>query len=210
MLRQRGQELGDGRWVAKPAERNRGAILEVLQRVVPPRAVVLEIASGTGQHAVHFARAMPSWSWQPSDPDPDLRASIAQWSRVEGLANVAAPLALDVHEQPWPVERADAVVCINMIHVAPWSATPALCSGAAAVLPAGGVLILYGPYRRGGRHTAPSNESFDADLRARDPRWGVRDLEQVAAEAARAGLDLEQTVEMPANNLSVVFRRRAA
>ncbi|HYG87490.1 MAG TPA: DUF938 domain-containing protein [Azospirillum sp.] len=188
---------------APAAGRNRDPILAVLRRVLPERGTVLEVAGGTGQHAAHFAAALPDLVWQPTDPDPAHRASIAAWT--EGLPNVRPPLALDATRRPWPVERADAVLCINMIHIAPWAACLGLLGGAAEVLAPGAPLVLYGPYRRGGAHTAPSNAAFDADLRARNPEWGVRDLE--AVETAAAGFVLEEVVEMPANNLTVVFRR---
>ncbi len=190
------------------AERNKGPITAVLRTVLPARGLVLEIASGTGQHVVHFARALPELTWQPSELDAELRLSIAALAAQEGLANVRPPLDLDVQRLPWPVAHADAIVCINMIHIAPWSAAEALVAGAGQVLPAGGVLYLYGPYREGGRHTAPSNEAFDASLRAQDPAWGVREREAVEALAEKHGLALEKRVAMPANNLSLVFRRR--
>ena len=193
---------------APAAERNKGPILEVLRRVLPASGLVLEVASGTGQHVVHFARHLPGLDWQPSDADPRALDSVAAWIAHAGVANIRAPLALDVVNRPWPVREADAVVCINMIHIAPWHAAGALVEGAGGVLPAGGVLFLYGPFRRGGRHTAPGNEAFDADLRARNPEWGVRDLEAVGELAADNGFMLQELVPMPANNLSVVFRRR--
>ena len=188
------------------AERNKGPILTVLKRVLPTRGLVLEIASRTGQHIVHFAQCMPHLTWQPSDPDPELRSSIRAWIAQTGVSNARAPLELDVRRQPWPVDAADAVVCINMIHIAPWAATTALMAGAARLLPATGVLVLYGPYRREGRHTAPSNEAFDRQLRASNPDWGVRDLEAVIVAAASHGLTLQDVTTMPANNLCVVFR----
>jgi SAM-dependent methyltransferase len=186
-------------------ERNKGPILEVLQRVLPRRGTVLEIASGTGQHIVHFAQALPETSWQPSDPEADHRASILARTVAAGLTNVAPPLTLDVRQRPWPAQ-ADAILCINMIHIAPWDAALALLSEAGRLLPANGVLYLYGPYRRDGRDTAPSNADFDADLRRRNPEWGVRDLQDVQHHAADAGLVLQEVVAMPANNLSVIFR----
>jgi SAM-dependent methyltransferase len=191
---------------AAAAERNKDAILEVLRRVLPEEGLILEVASGTGQHVAHFALALPALEWQPSDPDPDHLESIRAW--LEGLANVRAPLELDVLRRPWPIERADAVLCSNMIHVAPWAAAEALVAGAGEVLGAGGPLILYGPFKRHGRHTALSNEAFDASLRESDSEWGVRDLEAVETVAAAGGFQLEEVVEMPANNLSVVLRRR--
>ncbi|HVL58649.1 MAG TPA: DUF938 domain-containing protein [Burkholderiaceae bacterium] len=192
---------------APAAERNKQPILQVLRDVLPPAGLVLEVGSGTGQHAVHFAAELPQLRWQPSDPDPAARDSIRQWIADAGAANVEPPLELDVRREPWPLARADAVVAINVIHIAPWEAAKSLIAGAARILPPGGVLFLYGPYRRGGAHTAPSNAAFDAQLRAQDPRWGVRDLEDVEALAAASDLSLDRIVEMPANNLSVVFVR---
>ncbi|WP_028228321.1 DUF938 domain-containing protein [Paraburkholderia ferrariae] len=193
---------------APAAGRNAAPILDVLRGVLPARGTVLEIASGTGQHAVHFAAALPDLVWQPSDADPRARASIEAWRAQAGLANLRAPLELDVLREPWPIEAFDALVCINMIHIAPWEAAVALMHGAGARLPAGGVLATYGPYRRGGAHTAPGNEAFDADLRARDPAWGVRDMEAVEALAHAQGLVCEARVPMPANNFTLVFRKR--
>jgi SAM-dependent methyltransferase len=190
---------------APAAERNRDAILAVLTRVLPESGVVLEIASGTGQHAVHCAAALPRVVWQPSDPDAASRDSIAAWRAYAGLANVNPPLALNVMNEDWGIDAADALVCVNMIHISPWQATEALIRGASQRLRAGGVLYLYGPYRRNGAHTALSNEAFDAQLRATDPRWGVRDLEAVRALAEAGGFTLSEIVEMPANNLSVIF-----
>lgn len=195
----------DARRFATATQRNREPILAVLRRVLPPAGVVLEVASGTGEHAASFARALPALRWQPSDPDAEARASIAAW--CAGLANVASPLALDACADVWSIARADAIVCINMVHIAPWAACEGLLRGAARVLPGGGPLYLYGPYRVGGAPTAPSNAAFDADLRARDPAWGVRDLEAVVAAAEAVGLRFVERVAMPANNLSVVFRR---
>jgi SAM-dependent methyltransferase len=191
-------------------ERNKQPILEVLQRVLPPAGTVLEIASGTGQHVMHFARALPKLIWQPSEADAAGREAIHERLRAAPLANVREPLALDVHDAAWPRIAADAIVCINMIHVAPWTATEGLLEHAGRVLASGKPLILYGPYQRGGRHTAPSNEAFDASLRARDPAWGVRDLGEVTALAQRHGFELAEVVEMPANNLTVVLRRVVA
>ncbi|BAN23262.1 putative uncharacterized protein [Caballeronia insecticola] len=193
---------------APAAERNRDAILSVLTRVLPPVGVVLEIASGTGQHAVHCAAALPQIVWQPSDPDAASRDSIAAWRAHAGLANLGAPLALDVRSDDWGIGDVAAIVCINMIHIAPWEAAEALFRGAGAHLGAGGVLYLYGPYRRNGAHTAPSNEAFDAQLRANDPRWGVRGMETVEELGAQAGLMLKEVVPMPANNFSLVFEKR--
>jgi hypothetical protein len=181
----------------------------VLERVLPARGVVLEIASGTGEHAVAFASALPALVLQPSDVDPDALASTEAWRRHSALPNVRPALALDVHALPWSLPEApDAVLCSNMIHIAPWSACLALLDGAAAALAPGAPLVLYGPFCEGGIHTAPSNAAFDASLRERDPRWGVRDQLEVAAEAAARGLDLEEVVSMPANNRILVLRRR--
>lgn len=187
--------------------RNRDPILDVLRRMLPPRGLVLEIASGSGEHAAYFAEKMPSLTWQPSDPDSDALASIAAHRATVSAPNLLPPLQLDVTAATWPVQRADAIVCCNMIHIAPWAACEGLIAGAGRVLPAGGVLYLYGPYKIGGRHTAPSNAAFDADLRARNPQWGIRDLDAVTALAESRGLLRLDTVAMPANNLSVIFRR---
>ena len=208
MLRQRGEKLADGKWFIAAAERNKGPILDVLSRVLPRRGAVLEIASGTGQHVVHFAKALSKLTWQPSDPDAELRESIALRIREEQRSNVNSPIDLDVTKLPWPLQTADAVVAINLIHVAPWSATLALFEGARALLSAEHVLFLYGPYRRFGLHTSESNAQFDLDLRAHNPEWGLRDLEAVSDIAAGAGFVLTETVEMPANNFSLIFKRR--
>lgn len=189
------------------AERNKEPIREVLQRVLPAQGLVLEIASGPGTHVAHFAPAMPDLQWQPSERDADLRQAIEARRQEEALTNVRAPLALDLLQSDWPLDRADAIVCINLTHVAPWAATPALFAGAARILPADGIVVLYGPFRRGGQHTAPSNEQFDRALRARDPEWGLRDVEAVAQAAAEQGMALGEIVDMPANNLCLVFRR---
>jgi hypothetical protein len=180
----------------------------VLARVLPRRGLVLEIASGTGQHVVHFAKALSDLTWQPSDPDAELRESIALRVREEHRANVNSPIALDVTRLPWPLQTADAVVAINLIHVAPWLATLTLFEGAKALLSTEQVLFLYGPYRRFGHHTSEGNVQFDLDLRAHNPEWGLRDLEAVSDVAAGAGFVLVETVEMPANNFSLVFKRR--
>jgi len=188
-------------------ERNKEPIFEVLRRVLPARGTVLEVASGTGQHIVHFAGQLPGLQWLPSDPDHSCLRSIAARVGAAGLTNVADPVALDVLERPWPLDPVDAILCINMIHIAPWAAGLALLQESARLLPARGALYLYGPYRLGGQHTAPSNEAFDADLRSRNPEWGVRDLEEIELHAGQVGLALEEVVQMPANNLSVVLRR---
>ena len=208
MLRQRGEKQADGKWFIDSAERNKGPILDILARVLPRQGVVLEVASGTGQHVLHFAKALPGLAWQPSDPDPELRESIALRVKEQQLANVNRPIDLDVSRLPWPLQTADAVLCINMIHVAPWSATLALLEGTKALLPTQHVLFLYGPYRRFGQHTSKSNEQFDSDLRAHDPEWGLRELEAVSEAAASSGFVLAEVVEMPANNFSLIFKRR--
>ena len=188
-------------------ERNRDVILDVLRRVLPPAGLVVEVASGSGQHAAWFAAALTGLTWQPTDADPVARASIDAW-RAECEGRVLPAAAFDVMRDPWPVERCDAVVCINMVHISPWAATEGLVRGAAGALAPGGVLYLYGAYKRGGAHTAESNARFDEWLKARDPSYGVRDLEAVVALAEGEGFTLREVVEMPANNLSVVLARR--
>ena len=205
MLKLEGQKLDDRRWYTGSAERNKDPILNLLKRVLPHTGLILEIGSGTGQHVAYFAKALPELTWQPSDPDDELRQSIRSWTKLENLDNVRAPINLEVCSLPWPLTRADAVLCVNMIHVVPWAATGALFSGAKCVLDRGGCLVLYGPYRRFGRHTAASDEVFDARLRATDPSWGLRDLEKVIEIADQAGFRLAELVEMPANNLGVVL-----
>ena len=196
----------DRRRFSESTARNRGPILIVLERVLAKDAEVLEIASGAGEHAVSAARAMPRVVWQPSDPDPDSRASIAAWIAHEGLTNVLPPLAIDVRTDDWGISKAfDALVAINMIHIAPWEATPGLFRGAGRLLRPGGVLFLYGPFKRDGVHTTPSNEAFDQWLKQRDPAFGVRDLDDVTRVGEKNGLTFRETVAMPANNLSVVF-----
>ena len=197
----------DFRETAPAAERNKQPILEVLARVLPPRGLVLEIGSGTGQHVAHFARALPALTFQPSEMDVARHASIEAWVAEANLSNVKPPLAIDVTQHPWPVYAADAIVCINVIHISPWEATLGLMAGAGRILPTGGVLVTYGPYMRGGAHTSPGNEAFDASLRARNPLWGVRDIDKVAEVAGSEGLALEEVVPMPANNFTLVWRR---
>lgn len=194
---------------APAVARNRDAILDVLRRVLPARGTVLEIASGSGEHAIHFAAALPGLTWLPSDPEPEARRSVVAHTRRAALTNVMTPLALDARDIAWPIARIDAIVCINMIHIAPWSATEGLMAGAGRTLAEGGILLLYGPFREGGRHSADSNAAFDVSLRDRNPEWGVRDREAVTAEAARHGLVAGERVAMPANNLSLIFRRDA-
>jgi SAM-dependent methyltransferase len=188
--------------------RNRDPILTVLRRLLPDRGTVLETASGTGEHAAYFATHLPHLTWQPTDIDPEAIASIVAHRAAANAANLRAPIALDVTAPVWPLTRADAVVSINMIHIAPWAASQGLISGAARLLAAGRVLYLYGPFKENGVHTAPSNAAFDASLRASDPQWGVRDVGDVRELADGHGFDFVERVAMPANNLSLVFRRR--
>ncbi|WP_251978667.1 DUF938 domain-containing protein [Salinicola avicenniae] len=197
----------DQRLSSPAARRNRQPILEILEAALPPTGTVLEIASGSGEHAIHFAAALSRLEWQPSDPSELARQSIAAWRKEAGLANLRAPLALDVTGR-WPaIDNLAAVVCINLLHISPWSASEALFAEAGRALPRGGKLVVYGPFKRGGQHTAASNAQFDADLRARDPGWGIRDLERIEALAVANDLDREQIHALPANNLCVVWRR---
>jgi SAM-dependent methyltransferase len=193
---------------APATARNRAAILEVLRRVLPATGTVLEIASGTGEHVVWFAQQLPGLIWLPSDVDEGALSSVAGWIAHTAVSNVEAPVRLDVTEEIWPGERVEAIFNANMIHIAPEAACAGLMRGAGRLLVPGGVLVIYGPFRIGGAHTAPSNAAFDADLRQRDPRWGVRDLEAVVALGAAQGLVLEERVPMPANNQTLVFRRQ--
>jgi SAM-dependent methyltransferase len=200
-------DTSDRRLYFPHVARNREPILEVLQRVLPRDGLVLEIASGGGEHAAYFAQNLPTILWQPTDANSEMFESIAAHRAATGVANLLAPLHLDVTAPQWPVERADAMVCCNMIHIAPWAATEGLIAGAGRTLTRGGLLYLYGPYKIDGRHTAPSNQEFDTRLRAQNPLWGVRDLTDVSDLAKRHGFAREETVAMPANNLSVILRR---
>lgn len=193
------------RETSEAAERNKEPILGVLREVLPPRGLVLEVASGTGQHIAHFAAALPALRWQPSEPQAALHASIRAWT--EGLLNVAPPLAIDVTAPRWGVAAADAILAVNMIHIAPWEACLGLLDGAARLLPANGPLVLYGPFAEAGLHISVSNAAFDQSLRARNPAWGIRDLENVSTEARARGFNLDRVVAMPANNRTVVLRR---
>ena len=192
-------------------ERNKQPILDVLSRVFPERAAVLEIASGSGQHAAFFAAQHPGWIWQPSDHDAENLASIAAWVAESQLPNLRAPIRVDVLEPDWPLSDADpldAIFCANMIHIAPWACCLGLIQGAARYLRSGGRFSLYGPFMLAGEHTAESNATFDASLKARDPAWGVRDADQVIALCGEADLQFVERVAMPANNQTLVFEHR--
>ncbi len=215
--------ISDQRQYAPATARNREPILAVLQEVFPSQGTILEISSGTGEHATFFTSECPGWTWLPSDPNPVARASIAAWRSHSSLPNLYAPIALDVRDVLWPVERENlppelagvdleqspivAIANINMIHISPWSACLGLMAGAGRILPPDGILYLYGPFKREGVHTAPSNASFDASLRSQNSEWGVRDLEEVIAVAQAEQFSLTTIQEMPANNLSVVFAK---
>lgn len=207
-------ENPDLRQYAPATERNRDPILAILQRVLPPEGCILEIASGTGQHAVYFAPRLRPRVWQPSDPTPLARDSIQAWMAAVPSDNLLSPLALDASSPHWPLPTAPkmpgltAIVNINMIHISPWNSCLGLMAGAGTWLPSGGILYLYGPYKRQGQHTAPSNQAFDQQLRAQNPEWGVRHLEDVVAAAEHQGLILQEVIDMPANNLSVIFQRK--
>lgn len=211
----------DARSYAPATQRNRDPILAVLQRVLPPTGTVLEISSGTGEHAVYFAPHIAPRQWLPSDANPLALESIEAWQQVQPADNLYPPIRLDASAMRWPVEEnptampvdlvqhpITAITNINMIHIAPWSAGLGLLAGASRLLPAGGILYLYGPYRQGGQHTSPSNAEFDAHLKAQNPEWGVRDLDAVVTAAEAQELTLLEVVSMPANNLSVIFRRQ--
>ena len=187
--------------------RNRQPILEVLSRALTAPGLVLEVGSGSGEHAVFFAAHLPKLVWRPSDPEPHHRTSIAAHAAEAKLDNLLPPLDLDVAAATWPLEKADAVVCINLLHIAPWQCCAGLMAGAGRILPPGGRLVLYGPFKRDGHHTAASNAAFDRSLRTQDSSWGVRDLDEVAAVAGRHALTLEEVAQMPANNLSLIFEK---
>ncbi|AFY47943.1 Protein of unknown function (DUF938) [Nostoc sp. PCC 7524] len=205
----------DARKYAPATQRNREPILEVLLQVLPENGTILEVASGTGEHAVFFAPRLSPRQWLPTDPNPELRASIAAWAEEFPCDHLYPPLELDASQPVWPLEEDTgcnhspivAIVNINMIHISPWSACLGLMAGAGRILPPGGILYLYGPFKQGGEHTAPSNAAFDESLRAQNPQWGVRNLEDVVAAASQQNLSLQTTYQMPANNLSVVFKR---
>jgi hypothetical protein len=202
--------LPAGAKTAPSTARNREPILDVLKTCLPRSGLVLEIASGAGEHAVYNAAALPGLTWQPSDADPQALASIAAWRDHAGLPNLLPPLVIDAcHPDSWPLDRADGLVNINMIHISPWAATIGLMTGAGRLLPPGGPLVLYGPYIEPDVPTAPSNLAFDASLKSRNRAWGLRDLDAVTALAAAHGLAWSQRIAMPANNLMLVFKRQA-
>jgi Protein of unknown function (DUF938) len=198
----------EARKVAPAAARNRDAICGVLDRILPDNGYVLEIASGSGEHIVHFAARWPHLIWQPSDPEPGARGSIDAWAADASLGNLSAAIDVDVMDDDWPVGQVDAILCINMVHIAPWAATRGLMKGAGRLLPASGLLYLYGPFREADVPLAESNVAFDASLRSRDPAWGLRDMESVIATASDHGLSFVQRIAMPANNVSLIFRKR--
>jgi SAM-dependent methyltransferase len=200
--------MPDARRHAPATARNREPIAAVLRAELPPSGLVLEVASGTGEHCAHFAPLFPALDWQPTDPDPLSLASIAAWGESAACPNIRPPLALDASAPDWPVAHADAMLCVNMVHISPWEVTLGLLDGAARMLAPGAPLILYGPYIREGVETAPSNRAFDADLRRRDPRWGLRAIEAMDAAAAERGLSRTALHDMPANNIMPVYRRR--
>jgi hypothetical protein len=197
----------DPRLSSPAALRNRDPILSVLRSMLPPTGKVLEIASGSGEHILRFAAGFPELIWIPSDPSTEARASISAWLTTDHRPNVLAPLDLDAAAAVWPVDRAGAVIAINMVHISPWAATRGLFKGAARILPTGAPLLLYGPFSRSDDTMAQSNIDFDADLRSRNPEWGIRSLDDIMREAAMVGFRLGQTIEMPANNLSLIFER---
>lgn len=206
-LEQRDQDV-DRRMFSPSASRNSAPILEVVSRVLLAHHLVLEIGCGTGEHAVCIAEAMPYLTWLPSDPDPRSRASTASWIKFKGSSNILAPLDIDVCSKQWGVEQLapfDAILSINMVHIAPWAATLGLFSGAGRLLRAGGLLYLYGPFMHNGVHNAPSNAAFDASLKASNSSWGLRDIADLERVAGKSGLRLREIIEMPANNKSLVF-----
>lgn len=199
------EAMGQVRKHAPATLRNRDAIVDVLQTILPESGVALEIASGSGEHVACFAAAFPKLVWQPSDPDPEARASISAW--CAGRENILPPLALDAASSNWSVDEVAAILCINMVHISPWRATIGLMRGASQRLSSGAPLYLYGPYRREDVQTAESNEAFDRSLRSRNPEWGLRNVSDMIALAEQNGLVFERLVEMPANNLSLIFRK---
>jgi Protein of unknown function (DUF938) len=203
-------DIPHGAFTAPSTARNRDPILSVLKPRLPDHGLVLEIAAGAGEHAVYNAAALPGLQWQPTDPSPEALASIAAWRDHAALPNLLPPLRLDAAApDTWPVDRADAIVNINMVHISPWSATQGLVAGASRLLPVGGMLFLYGPYIEPDIETAPSNLAFDLSLKARNPAWGLRRLDEVTKLAAPHRLELSERIAMPANNLTLIFRKVA-
>ncbi|HEY0627631.1 MAG TPA: DUF938 domain-containing protein [Allosphingosinicella sp.] len=200
--------MSDARRSAPHVARTAGPIADVLRGILPDEGLVLEVASGSGEHALHFAREFPHLLWQPTDADPVALRSVEAWRTADSAPNLLAPVHLDASGDNWPVEQADAILCINMVHISPWAATEGLMRGAGRLLASDCPLYLYGAYRQQGAEMAPSNEAFDRSLKERNPEWGVRTLEDVTAEADRHGLVLDAVVPMPASNLSIVFRKR--
>ncbi|QYE37295.1 DUF938 domain-containing protein (plasmid) [Polymorphobacter sp. PAMC 29334] len=200
-------DFHDARFSSPAVFRNRLSILKVLQPMLPSAGLVLEVASGSGEHIVFLAERLPALDWQPSDPSPAARASIVAWTAADRVINVRSPLDLDASRTPWPVATADAILAINMVHISPWAATLGLLREAARLLPSGGLLYFYGPFIEAGKMLAPSNAAFDADLRDRNVAWGLRDLAAVEAAALESGLKVQTVLPMPANNLSVIVRR---
>jgi SAM-dependent methyltransferase len=199
------EPTGEAKRHAPATERNRDAIVDVLKGSLPDKGHMLEVASGTGEHIVHFARCFPQLAWQPSDPDPAAIASIKAWCAEAALSNLLPPIEIDA-SRDWNVDPADAIICINMVHISPWTATTGLFRNAGRVLRESGMLYLYGPYRRIDVPTAPGNEQFDQSLKDRNPVWGLRYVEDMVTEAAAVGLAFEKLIEMPANNVSLIFR----
>jgi cyclopropane fatty-acyl-phospholipid synthase-like methyltransferase len=202
----------DQRMFSPSAARNVGPIVAVLKQVLPTNGAVVEIGCGTGEHVVHFAEAMPNLTWLPSDPDSDSRTSTLSWIKFTGLSNILPPLDIDVCAKAWGIEQAapfDAIVSLNMVHIAPWAACLGLFAGAGRLLRAGGLLVLYGPFMRNGAYNAASNAAFDESLKARNPSWGLRDIVDLEQVAESTGLRLRETIEMPANNMSLVFWKNA-
>ena len=202
-----GYAISMAKGFAPAAERNRQPILDVLRRVLPPAGLVLEVASGTGQHAIFFSERLPALQWQPTDASPEALQSIGAWVDDAARDNLLAPLDLDVRSPQWPISQADALLCINMIHISPWEATEALFQGASQLLEGGAPLITYGPYRLHGEHTAPSNAAFDQSLRSRNARWGLRDIDELSELGRKTGFALQERVGMPANNMTLVWKR---
>lgn len=200
----------EGALISPVVARNKDAILTIVRDVLPSTGTVLEVASGTGEHIVYFAANLHNIRWQPTDAEPRALASIKAHVRAAGLANVLEPLKLDVHDQRWPVEHSDVIIAINMLHIAPWSATEALIERAADILAEGGLLYMYGSFSVGGVHVSESNAAFDAKLRSHNTEWGVRDVDHISKLAQARGLHLKSEIPMPANNLSLVYEKRSA